>query len=277
MYKGNPPPLAHPLCHQPRQGGSPAGGQWLASSEDVGARSWRLLVMKMRRGGQRGVLMNTRPPGPILRPRTRGPHSVHDLAPDVNPGRRVTVHSTRASVQGVATSALLSRGGRQVGGRAGWGRMVGRKAEKSRARGKGCVHGRRRSRGVGGRAASVGAGAKAGATAAGWGSQATPVPPSAPRLSAQSVQALRVLQHFLDERRHGARDLHLQRDHPLGPCRRGGQRSANTPSPPAPGGRAQRAGGPELPVSVSATLHPGLTLTRRLSSPQVRGAGGKWS
>lgn len=86
-------------------------------------------------------MMNTRPPGPIRRPRTRGPHSVHDLAPDVNPGPRVTVHSTRASVQRVAASSLLFQEGRQVGGRAGWGCMVGRKAERSRARGKDCVHG----------------------------------------------------------------------------------------------------------------------------------------
>lgn len=180
-----PPPLS-----PTEEGGSPTGGQWLASSEDVGAKSWHLLVMKMRRGGQRGVLMNTKPPGPILRPRTRGPHSVHDLAPDVNPGRRVTVHSTRASVQGVATSSLLSREGRQVGaGLAGVAWLV----ERQRKAGRGAravSTGRRRSRGVGGRAASVGAGAKAGATAAGWGSQATPIPPPTPRLSAQSVQAL---------------------------------------------------------------------------------------
>lgn len=143
MYRGNPPPLAHPLCHQPRQwGGSPTGGQWLASSEDGGARSWHLLVMKVWRGGRRGVLMNTRPPGPILRPRTRGPHSVRDLAPG-NPGRRGTAHSTQASVQRVATSCLLPPvPGRDTGrGRAGRGRVVGRKAERSRARGKGCVHG----------------------------------------------------------------------------------------------------------------------------------------
>lgn len=141
--QGEPPsPGPPPLSPTEAMGGSPTGGQWLASSEDGGARSWHLLVMKVWRDGRRGVLMNTRPPGPILRPRTRGPHSVRDLAPG-NPGRRGTAHSTQASVQRVATSRLLPPvPGRDTGrGRAGRGRVVGRKADRSRARGKGCVHG----------------------------------------------------------------------------------------------------------------------------------------
>lgn len=140
MYRGNPPtPGPPPLSPTEARGGSPTGGQWLASSEDGGARSWRLLVM-MWQGGQRGLLMNTRPPGPILRPRTRGPHAVHDLAPDVSPGCR----SGSPQHPGLCPDSPpppCPRKGGQVGGRAGWGHMVGRKAEKSQARGEGCVHG----------------------------------------------------------------------------------------------------------------------------------------
>lgn len=140
MYRGNPPtPGPPPLSPTEARGGSPTGGQWLASSEDGGARSWRLLVM-MWQGGQRGLLMNTRPPGPILRPRTRGPHAVHDLAPDVSPGCR----SDSPQHPGLCPDSPpppCPRKGGQVGGRAGWGHMVGRKAEKSQARGEGCVHG----------------------------------------------------------------------------------------------------------------------------------------
>lgn len=140
MYRGNPPtPGPPPLSPTEARGGSPTGGQWLASSEDGGARSWRLLVM-MWQGGQRGLLMNTRPPGPIPRPRTRGPHAVHDLAPDVSPGCR----SGSPQHPGLCPDSPpppCPRKGGQVGGRAGWGHMVGRKAEKSQARGEGCVHG----------------------------------------------------------------------------------------------------------------------------------------
>lgn len=141
MYRGNPPtPGPPPLSPTEARGGSPTGGQWLASSEDGGARSWRLLVMKMWQGGQRGLLMNTKPPGPIPRPRTRGPHAVHDLAPDVSPGCR----SDSPQHPGLCPDSPpppCPRKGGQVGGRAGWGHMVGRKAEKSQARGEGCVHG----------------------------------------------------------------------------------------------------------------------------------------
>lgn len=140
MYRGNPPtPGPPPLSPTEARGGSPTGGQWLASSEDGGARSWRLLVM-MWQGGQRGLLMNTRPPGPIPRPRTRGPHAVHDLAPDVSPGCR----SGSPQHPGLCPDSPpppCPRKGGQVGGRAGWGHMVGKKAEKSQARGEGCVHG----------------------------------------------------------------------------------------------------------------------------------------
>lgn len=140
MYRGNPPtPGPPPLSPTEARGGSPTGGQWLASSEDGGARSWRLLVM-MWQGGQRGLLMNTKPPGPIPRPRTRGPHAVHDLAPDVSPGCR----SDSPQHPGLCPDSPpppCPRKGGQVGGRAGWGHMVGRKAEKSQARGEGCVHG----------------------------------------------------------------------------------------------------------------------------------------
>lgn len=140
MYRGNPPtPGPPPLSPTEARGGSPTGGQWLASSEDGGARSWRLLVM-MWQGGQRGLLMNTSPPGPIPRPRTRGPHAVHDLAPDVSPGCR----SGSPQHPGLCPDSPpppCPRKGGQVGGRAGWGHMVGRKAEKSQARGEGCVHG----------------------------------------------------------------------------------------------------------------------------------------
>lgn len=140
MYRGNPPtPGPPPLSPTEARGGSPTGGQWLASSEDGGARSWRLLVM-MWQGGQRGLLMNTRPPGPIPRPGTRGPHAVHDLAPDVSPGCR----SDSPQHPGLCPDSPpppCPRKGGQVGGRAGWGHMVCRKAEKSQARGEGCVHG----------------------------------------------------------------------------------------------------------------------------------------
>lgn len=140
MYRGNPPtPGPPPLSPTEARGGSPTGGQWLASSEDGGARSWRLLVM-MWQGGQRGLLMNTRPPGPIPRPRTRGPHAVHDLAPDVSPGCRSGSPQHPGLCPDSPPPSCPRKGG-QVGGRAGWGHMVGRKAEKSQARGEGCVHG----------------------------------------------------------------------------------------------------------------------------------------
>lgn len=130
------------------------------------------------------------------------------------------------------------------------------------------------SRGVGGRAASVRAGAEAGATAAGRGGQATPIPPPAPWLSAQSVQALGVLQHFLDERRHGARDLHLQRDHPLGPCRRGTAVSTQPQPREAAGGRPQGLGLPIWASTVDGTRGSFSDINRLSQAPKSRGSSG---
>lgn len=57
-------------------------------------------------------------------------------------------------------------------------------------------------------AALGGAGGQAGAAAA-WGGSA------GPGARGPALQTLRVLQHLLDERGHGARDLHLQGDDTL--------------------------------------------------------------
>lgn len=91
--------------------------------------------------------MNTRPPGPIPGVLTQ----FMTLPTTSAQAAGAAVHSTRASVQTVATSSLLSRerGDRPRDGRAGWGHMVGRKAEKSRVRGVGRVHGARAVMGSG--------------------------------------------------------------------------------------------------------------------------------
>lgn len=140
--QGSPPtPGPPPLSPTEARGVPQTGGQWLVSSEDGGAGSWHLLVMKMWRGGQKAVLMNARPPGPIPRPRTRGPRSVHDLAPDISPGcRSGSPQHPSLCPESPPPPSCPGKGG-QVGGRVSWGHMVGRKAEKSRARGEGCVHG----------------------------------------------------------------------------------------------------------------------------------------
>lgn len=86
--------------------------------------------------------MNARPPGPIRRPGPRGPHAVRGLDPDVSPGCRSgrAVHRRPGPLSEESSRPPLSRppgkGGR-VGGRAGGGRMVGRKAEKSQGVGQG--------------------------------------------------------------------------------------------------------------------------------------------
>ena len=157
--QGIPPPRPTPSVTNRGRGGSPTGGQWLASSEDGGARSWHLLVMKMWRGGQNGVLMNTKPPGPILRPGTRGPHSVHGHGPDVSPGSKSGQSIAGPGLCPKSRRHLLPPAPRAREGRWGAG-LVGvawlvERQRKARARGEGCVHGARQSRGVGGRAASV--------------------------------------------------------------------------------------------------------------------------
>lgn len=78
------------------------------------------------------------------------------------------------------------------------------------------VHAGRGSRRVRGRAAACGARREAGAATARGGPQTSCA--GTARLPPHRVHALRVLQHLLDERRHRARDLHLQCDHPLGAC-----------------------------------------------------------
>lgn len=60
-------------------------------------------------------------PSPILRPRTRGPRSVHGLAPDDSPGcgSRQSI-TAQASVPRVAASSLPSPEEGRTGGGQGW-------------------------------------------------------------------------------------------------------------------------------------------------------------
>lgn len=151
--QGIPPPRPTPSVTNRGRGGSPTGGQWLASSEDGGARSWHLLVMKMWRGGQNGVLMNTKPPGPILRPGTRGPHSVHGHGPDVSPGSKSGQSIAGPGLCPKSRRHLLPPAPRAREGRWGAG-LVGvawlvERQRKARARGEGCVHGARAVTGSG--------------------------------------------------------------------------------------------------------------------------------
>lgn len=138
-HPSGPPPLSPTKAG----GGSRPGGQWLAGSEYGGARSWHLLVMKMWRGGQRAVLMNTRPPGSILRPRTSGPHAVHDLARDVSPGcrsRQSFLPRPPSEESRPPPSCPRGKGGQVWGvGPAGVSWLVERQ-RKARAWGEGCVH-----------------------------------------------------------------------------------------------------------------------------------------
>lgn len=99
--------------------------------------------------------MNTRPPGPILSPGTRGPHSV--LAPDVSPdicrsGQSIAGPGLCPKSRHRLPPVPQGREDRWGAGLAGVAWLVERQ-RKARARGKGCVHGQ--SRGVRGRAASV--------------------------------------------------------------------------------------------------------------------------